>query len=141
MPITHSIYHPNRLVVAKCRGTLIDSEVFSYQKEVWADPSLAGYDELVDMDDVDKIVLPSVERIRELADLAAAMDVSGAPSKLAIVASEDLAFGLGRMYGTRREMNRKTTKQVEVFRSREKALEWLGVRKEDLQEVEARRSD
>ncbi len=134
MPITHHILHPNRLVVALCRGTLTDSEVFTYQKEVWSDPAIAGYDELVDMDEVERIALPSVERVRDLADLSAGMDAPGTASKLAIVASADLAFGLGRMYGTRREMNRKTTKQVEVFRSREQALEWLGVRKEQLVE-------
>jgi len=54
------------------------------------------------------------------------MDISS-PSKFAIVAPQALPFGLGRMYEMYREMNEHSTKQVRVFRTRQKAVEWLGL--------------
>jgi len=124
MPIEHEIDHRRRLVLAKGHGTLTDAEVFHYQR-VWSRPEVAGYDELFDMSDVADITPPSTERIRELAQLSAAMDALS-PSRLAIVAPNDLPFALGRMYETHRGLDKRSTKTVNVFRSVEDALAWLG---------------
>ena len=88
---------------------------------------MVGYKELIDMSDVDHIALPSANRVRDLAQLSAGMDRASASSMLAIVARSDLAFGLGRMYQTYRELQVKSTKQVGVFRSLDDALAFLGV--------------
>jgi hypothetical protein len=130
MPFEYRIDHGCRIVLTEGRGTVTDPEVFAYQRDVWSSPDLAGYDELIDMSGVMQIVLPTAERVRQLADLAAAMDVSTAPARLAIVAPDDYAFGLGRMYSAFRETNPQSTKQVAVFRSRANALQWLGLREE-----------
>jgi hypothetical protein len=42
----------------------------------------------------------------------------------------DFEFGLGRMYGARREMDSRSTKRVVVFRTRPEALAWLGLSRE-----------
>jgi hypothetical protein len=55
------------------------------------------------------------------------MDPSSPASKLAIVAPEDLAFGLGRIYEAYREANDQSTKRVGVFRSRAEAMKFLGL--------------
>ena len=133
MPITHRIYHKLRLVIATASGTLTDEDVFGYQRNVWSDPAIAGYNELVDMDDVGHIALPSPDRVRDLANLSATMDQRPGGSKMAVIAAENLAFGLGQMYAARRDMNPQSTKQVEVFRKRGKALEWLGVTEAELE--------
>ena len=78
------------------------------------------------MTGVSKIESVSVKRINELAYLSSSMDSRASPSKLAIVATADLHFGLARMYQAHREMTKKSTKEVRVFRSREEALKWLG---------------
>jgi hypothetical protein len=127
MAIEHRIDHARRLVLARVRGTLTDEEIFAYQHEVWSRPDVAGYDELVDMGDVEHIALPSAERVRQLASLSTDMDTP-TTGKLAIVAPKDFEFGLGRMYQAYREMESRGTKQVRVFRSMELALEWLGMR-------------
>ena len=88
---------------------------------------MSGYDELVDMSEVEQIALPSVGRVRTLARLSATMDPSSPSSKLAIVAPEDLAFGLGRVYEAYRELNAQSTKRVGVFRSLADALTFLGL--------------
>jgi len=125
MPIDHEIDHEHRLVRARGRGIFTDQDVFSYQRDVWSRPDVAGYDELIDMTEVERIELPSVDRVLDLAKVSAAMDRDAPPSKLAIVAATDLAFGLGRMYQTLRGLEHRSTKQVGVFRSLAEALAFL----------------
>lgn len=61
----------------------------------------------------------------ELADYSASMDLPSVRSKFAIVASDDLHFGLGRMYGAYRDLKGSEAKTVQVFRTREEAEKWL----------------
>lgn len=125
--IEYRIDHDRRLVLAEGHGTLTDEDVFAYQREVWSRPDVAGYDELMDMTHVTEIALPSMERARELAKLSARMDAPHTASKFAIVARSELAFGLGRLYESYRELEQKSTKEVAVFRSMPEALNWLGI--------------
>jgi hypothetical protein len=127
MPINYRIDHDRRIVFATGRGTMTDADVFGYQREVWSQPALAGYDELMDMTPVEAIAEPSAERVRDLATLSAAMDPPGIASKFAIVAPQDSAFGLGRMFETYRQSNPRSKKAVSVFRTMAAALTWLGV--------------
>ena len=129
MPIRYTIDDGRRLVVARGEGVFTEQEVFDYQNEVWSRPEVAGYDELIDMTAVTEIRMPSPTRgrLKQLAWLSARMDHAGATSKSAIVAPGNLAFGLGRMYEAYRNMERDGNKRVEVFRSEEGALKFLGI--------------
>jgi hypothetical protein len=126
MPIRYRIDHAQQLVVVVIRGILSDEEIFGYQREVWSRPDVQGYDELADMREVERIAVASPERVRDLAQLSAEMD-RGAASKFAIVAPQEVAFGLARMYEALRKMNPKSKKQVEAFRTLPEALAWLGI--------------
>jgi hypothetical protein len=117
--------HDRRRVVAKATGKLAPEDFFRYQQEVWADPEVRGYDELVDMSGVEAIASPTPENVRKLADLSVSMDPEGVPTKFAIVAPDDLAYGLGRMYGAVRELDERGSKEVRVFRTLQEAEEWL----------------
>ena len=55
-----------------------------------------------------------------LADLA--KELPHRPEKVAIVASDDLMYGLGRIYAGHRESDEH---QLNVFRDEESALQWL----------------
>jgi len=101
-------------------------DVMNYQREVWSQPEVKGYNELIDMTEVEKIDLPSVKRMKDLAMLSVAMDPPS-PSKFAIVAPKDEAFGLGRMYETYRRLESGSTKEVGVFRTMDEAVEFLGL--------------
>lgn len=125
MPIEYTIDHTRRLVMATGRGTLTGEDIFGYQKDVWSRPEVSGYNELMDMTDVEKIDLRSVEHIKQLAELSASMDTTASQSKFAIVAPGDYAFGLGRMYESYRRLEGRSTKQVGVFRSHGEAMEFL----------------
>ncbi|HEY3215035.1 MAG TPA: hypothetical protein VGK93_00945 [Candidatus Eisenbacteria bacterium] len=125
--MSYRVDHGLRLVHAVGRGTLTDSEVFGYQREVWGRPDVSGYKELVDMTQVSTIAVPSPARVRDLAELAAGMDEPSKSSKFAIVAPSDVAFGLGRMFESYRSEMQKGTKEVAVFRTMEEALAFLEI--------------
>lgn len=103
MPITYRIDHERRMVIARGYCTFTDDDVFNYQRAAWSGRDVVGYDELFDMTYVSEIELPSVQRVQELASVAVHMDLQSAPTRFAIVALGDLAFGLGRMFQTYRE--------------------------------------
>jgi hypothetical protein len=129
MPIDYYIDHARRLVIARGRGVFVDADVFAYVREVWSRPEVAGYDELVDMTAVERIALPSPAgpRIQQLAELAAAHDPAASAARLAIVAPNSLAFGLGREYQIYRGLDSRSRKEVGVFRILAEALSFLGI--------------
>ena len=125
MPLDYRIDRERRVVIATAGRTLTDADVFAYQREVWSRSDVAGYDEVVYLGAVEDLVLSSGDRVRALAELAAAMDVPGETSKLAIVAPRDFAYGLARMFETYRTMPAGGAKTVSVFRSMQAAWDWL----------------
>jgi hypothetical protein len=127
MPIEYTVDHDRRLVIARGRGILTSDDIFTYQTEVWSRPDVAGYDELMDMTEVERIDLRSVDRIKRLAELSASMDAAATQSKFAIVAPGDYAFGLGRMYESYRRLEGRSTKRVGVFRSEAEARAFLAL--------------
>jgi hypothetical protein len=127
MPIDYTIDHSRRLVIATGRGIVTSDDIFDYQQEVWSRSEVSGYDELMDMTDVERIDLRSVDRIKRLAELSASMDPAAVQSRFAIVAPGDYAFGLGRMYESYRRLEGRSTKQVGVFRSMGEARAFLGL--------------
>jgi len=127
LPISYRIVHEKKIVVARGYGVFTPADVSDYQHEVWSAPDVAGYDELVDMTHVSEVSLPSAQKIRELASIAARMDEPSAPSRFAIVAPGDLAFGLGRMFQVYREADARSSKKVGVFRSLDQALVFLSL--------------
>jgi len=127
VPIEYRIHYEHRIVIARGRGAFTTADVFGYQREVWSREDVAGFNELVDMTAVTEIVTASAERMRELASLSAGMDPSGGSAKMAIVAPQDIAFGLGRMYETYRSLEPASKKEVSVFRTISEALAFLGL--------------
>ena len=127
MSIAVQIDHERKLVLGRCYGQLKDEEVFNYQMCVWSRPDVAGFNELVDVTEVNDIGQFSVNRVRDLAMTAADMDHHATSTRFAIVAPEDLAFGIGRMFETYREMEKGSTKDVGVFRTVAEAFEFLAI--------------
>jgi hypothetical protein len=126
MPLVYRVDHDARIVLALGTGIITGADVFAYQTDVWSRPEVAGYDELVDMSLVTDIIAPTGDKVRDLATLSATMDHKSTTSKFAIVAQTDVAFGLGRMYQAYRELDRRSTKEVGVFRTMREAQIFLG---------------
>src|SRR5262249_15834567 len=49
MPIAHRVDLDARLVIAAGYGVVTTADIFAYQGNVWCQPSVQGFDELVDM--------------------------------------------------------------------------------------------
>jgi hypothetical protein len=99
--------------------------MFSYQEQVWMLPEFRGFHECVDMSEVTDIVDATDRNMKALAELAVQADDPDQPTRLAIIAPQDLHFGLGRMYESYRSLNPKHSRSVAIFRTREEALRWL----------------
>jgi len=127
MPLAFRLDRESHVIVAAGYGTLSDKHVFDYQHQISSREDTIGYDELVDMTHVKEIALPSTERVRDLAHVAAGTDASRGSSRLAIVAPGDLAFALGRMFQTNRELDPRSRREVGVFRTTKEALAFLRI--------------
>jgi hypothetical protein len=127
LPIDFEILKGVKIVLARAHGTLTADDMMSYQRTVWSDPNVIGYDEIVDVTAVESFAHePNSGRARVLADLSAKMDFVNQSRKFAIVAADDAAFGLGQTYQTLREANPQSRKEVKVFRTYDEARTWLG---------------
>ena len=131
MPLKTRIDHDRRVVIVYGEGLLTDAEILDYQRTVWSDPAVTGYNELVDMTKVTDVRPYSPSGIKQFAIGVARTDAQTLSERLAIVAPNDLAFGLARMYQAYREISPAATKQVAVFRDRASALQWLGLEESD----------
>jgi hypothetical protein len=127
MSIDYWIHHDLHLVWAEAQGILTAEDLFEYQRTVWSRPDVQGYDEFVDMTRVSDIPAPSPDGMHTLAALSASMDSPLSHSRFAIVAPDDLAYGLGRMYQTHRDLASNPGKEVAVFRTVQAGLDWLGL--------------
>lgn len=124
MPYSVSINRSRRFVWGTWCKTLTDELLSDYQQSVSGDPSVAGYNKLVDLRAVTACsVTPA--GLRKLASISAGMDDPNCPSKLAIVTSTAMAYGLARMYEAYRGLHPRSTKKVAVFGNIKSAIAWL----------------
>lgn len=127
MPLAFRLDRDAHVIVAAAYGTVTDEQVFEYQREISSREDTIGYDELVDVTHMKELALPSTDRVRDLAVVAAGADASRGSSRLAIVAPGDLAFALGRMFQTNRELDPRSKREVGVFRTTKEALAFLRI--------------
>ena len=127
MPLVYRLDRAARVIVTAAYGTLTDEQVFDYHRQISSREDTIGYDELVDVTNVNEIALPSTARVGELAAVAAGTDAVRGSSRLAIVAPGDLAYALGRMFQTTRELDPRTRREVGVFRTTKEALAFLRI--------------
>jgi hypothetical protein len=125
MSIEYNIDGNLHMVIVRPRGVLSLADMVQYQREVWTRTDLAGYNELVDMNEVTSIAGGTTNDVVHLASLSIPMDAVIGPSRLAIIAAKDYHYGMGRMYKAYREDHPGSTKEVGVFRTREEAMRWL----------------
>ena len=128
MPANHHIDNKAKLIITTWEGVAIDSDFIEalkkYQKDIQSKPDYLGYNELVNFNKVLSIKL-TVEGLKNIGQLASRTDQNRVNTKLALVASSDLAYGLARMYEAYRSFAQNTNKELRVFKEESEALEWL----------------
>jgi hypothetical protein len=113
-----------RRVLTTWSAEVEDQALLDYQRTVWSDPAVRGYDELIDFRALRQVAVSSAG-LEAVASAAAEMDQGMEGSRFAIVAGDTLAFGLSRMYEALRGLNDNSRREVMVFNDMDRALAWL----------------
>ena len=120
MPITYRIDRDAWLVRTFAHGVLTDADVLAHKDELAADPAFEpGMNQLSDVRGIERLDV-TTNGIRQFVAHDARHAERFAGHRMAIVANEDVVFGMARMYQTMSDVN------VGVFRSIEEALAFLG---------------
>jgi len=119
MPAFYKIDAERRLVVSSASGVFSLADARSHQDRLSQDPDFdPSYSQIADFTYCAEFDL-SAEDIRTLAQ----KPVFSSRSRRALIAPNDLAYGLGRMFAILRENEGETG--IRVFRKLEEALDWV----------------
>jgi hypothetical protein len=128
MPALHKIDNDIKLITTIWSGEATDTELINallkYQQEIKSHPDYCSYNEIVDFSKASDFKL-STDGLRRLVEIAANTDARGGKTRLAIIVSAPVAYGLARMYTAYRSFVPNVSKEVHVFRNYSKALEWI----------------
>ena len=125
MPITYQLKPDERLVILVHVGAVTNDEFLSFYKALFEDDQFdKSFNLLVDLRQAESSVR-SAETLNEFADFIRRQYVSTtARPKVAVVAPEDISFGLARMYEV---FSGDVPWEFAVFRAAAAALAWLGL--------------
>jgi hypothetical protein len=128
MPAFHKIESDLKLITTTWSGEATDSELIDaltkYQQDIKSNPDYCFYNEIVDFSKAVNFKL-STAGLRKLVQIATGSDVKGVKTKLAIIVSEPVAYGLARIYEAYRSLLPNVSKEVSVFKNHYNALEWV----------------
>ncbi len=119
MPFFYKIDKERKLVMSTAAGELTKNEVLTLQDQLRKDPDFdPNFSQLTDLTHVTAMNITGAE-MQELAERTA----FSPKARRAVIASNDLAFGLARMFEQIREA--KGDLGIRVFRKLEEALDWI----------------
>jgi hypothetical protein len=120
VPADYKIDKARRLVTNTMTGVLTQDEVLTIVDRFMSDPDFdPNFSQLIDCRQVTKMKV-NAEDVRQIAD----REIFSPDSRRAIVVTDAVTFGLGRMYEILRDL--KGEKGIRVFRSIEEATDWIG---------------
>ena len=128
MPAKHNIDDKNKLITTTWSDTATDGELIDalikYHREIRSNPDYHSYNEILDLREVGTIKL-TTEGIQRIGEIAVKTDQVYIKTKLAIVVSSPLAYGLARMYESYRNFAPNPNKEIQVFNEICEAHEWI----------------
>ena len=124
MPFVVSVDHASTIVHSSWDGTVDVDELVSYIDEVWREPAVKGYNELIDFREVSGVEVPS-EAIAEIAAYSRAFDNPDQNARSAVVAPAGLIYGLSRMFSSMRALEPQDRREFQVFEQHAEAVAWL----------------
>jgi hypothetical protein len=115
----YEIDKERRLITSTASGVITLPEIWAHQEKLDKDPDFdPSFAQLLDVTQVTKLKLSS-EDVRRVAE----SNTLSTNSRLAIVATSSLVYGMARMFQIFREM--KGEEKTRVFRDRDEALAWV----------------
>jgi hypothetical protein len=129
MPIRFRVDPAARVRFAVIEGTIGDDELVDAYAAVLGDPDFdPTLNDLVDARAVRRVDVTPVG-VRRLADLVQQIDRLALPTKVAVVAPDDVAYDTARMYEALRA-GQHAPAEHRVFRDMAEARQWLGLEPE-----------
>jgi len=123
MNITTDINKKDNLRIHKVTGKIGFDKLMDELKEIYSKPDFnPEMNNLWDLRDADVSSFPS-EQVQHIQSLVSQYWGKGGESRSALIVSEDVAYGLSRMYEILSEG--KTAGKIMVFRDYEEALKWV----------------
>ena len=127
MPVTSYISRTHAIVLSRVHGAMSLEGLQQNQEWLLNEPDFSpDFRQVFDMSGMENLETEGDE-VRGLPY------IWGQNSRRAIIATDDLAFGMARMYQL--ISDKEHGGQLGVFRSLEKALEWVGLSEEDYEEI------
>ncbi|ATX82406.1 hypothetical protein Ga0123462_1543 [Mariprofundus ferrinatatus] len=127
MTAKHYVDREHRVIITTWDGHVSDQDLIaalsSYLQEYRCDSEYHNYDELLDFSHAAEINL-TTKGIIELSKLSHQSDVEGVQTRLAIIATSPLTFGLARMYVAYRNLL-SSSKIMKVVKTKDDAFTWL----------------
>jgi hypothetical protein len=127
MPAQHKIDSDIKLIYTIWSGEATDSDLIDaltkYQ-DIRSQADYCRYNEIVDFSNATDFKLSSAG-LRRLVHMASNSAVQGVKTKLAIIVSAPVAYGLARMYEAYRTLVPSVSKEVHVFKNYDNALQWI----------------
>lgn len=128
MSIRHHVDDKKRLIITIVKGKASDNDFIEalnkYQADFKSKPEYSIYNEVVDFSNLTDISLTS-NGLRSIALVAKKTDQPEHKTKLALIVTSSLAFGLARMYQACRSLDAAGNKEVGVFKASCDAFEWV----------------
>jgi hypothetical protein len=128
MPAKHHIDNNAKLIITTWEGEAVDIELIEtikkYQNTIQLQPEYVDYNEVVDFSKVTNVKL-TTEGIREISKIAVKTDHVDIKTKLAIIVSSPLVYGLARMYEIYRNLAPNPNKEIKVFNEMSDAYSWI----------------
>jgi len=119
MPQFYKIDKERRLVLSTASGVFSRADAAGHMERLLKDPDFdPSYSQIADFTQVTKIEL-SAQDVHELAQRS----VFSPQSRRALIVPNDVAYGLGRMFGMLRENQGEMG--IRIFRNLEEALDWV----------------
>jgi hypothetical protein len=119
MPGAYTIDEARSLVLSRGWGVLRDRELLAHARALAANPRFRPhFSQLTDFREATGVDVTTAT-VREMAELSP----FGSGARRALVAPNDLIYGMARMFQI---MRSGSPDQIDVFRELDSALEWLG---------------
>lgn len=128
MPAIHQINTDSRIITTTWEGDATDAECMEsykrYQEDIFSKPDYCYYNEVVNFATATAFKL-TTKGLMDLAKQAKTTDQPGINTKLAIIVNSGLAYSFANLYATYRKVIQGSSKEVQVFKNEEDALDWV----------------
>jgi len=127
MPAKHVIDIKARLLITTWEGDATDNDLIEglevYQKNIQSKSEYYGFNEILDLTGITDLKITR-EGLITIGKVASTSDSKEISTKLAVIVSSSLAYGLVRMYEVLRSFSKSSTKSIRVFKKESDAFEW-----------------